>query len=73
MHTHGIHFQVLERTGGRNNLTATEGGWKDTVLVLPNEIVKVIVPFGGNLGKYVLHCHNLEHEDDGMMLQYQLN
>jgi blue copper oxidase len=73
MHIHGIHFQILQRTGGRNNLTATEGGWKDTVLVLPNEIVKVIVPFGGNLGKYVLYCHNLEHEDDGMMLQHQLN
>ncbi len=73
MHIHGIHFQVLQRIGGRNNLTATEGGWKDTVLVLPNEIVTAIVPFGGNPGKFVLHCHNLEHEDDGMMLQYQLN
>ena len=73
IHTHGIYFQVLQRTGGRNNLTATQGGWKDTVLVLPNEIVKVIVSFGDNRGKYVLHCHNLEHEDDGMMLQYQLN
>ena len=73
IHIHGLHFQVLQRNGGRNNLTATEGGWKDTVLVLPNEIVKVIVPFGSYAGKYVFHCHNLEHEDDGMMLQYQLN
>jgi len=72
MHLHGVHFQVLERSGGRGQLIASEGGYKDTVLVLPRETVKIIIPFATLAGVFVFHCHNLEHEDDGMMLQYQL-
>lgn len=72
MHLHGVHFQVLERSGGRGELIASESGYKDTVLVLPGEIVKVLVPFAELKGVFVFHCHNLEHEDDGMMLQYRL-
>jgi blue copper oxidase len=73
MHLHGVFFQVLQRSGGRANLTVSENGWKDTVLVMPGETVKILVPFENNTGKFVFHCHNLEHEDDGMMLQYQLS
>jgi blue copper oxidase len=73
IHLHGVHFQVLERTGGRGQLIASESGWKDTVLLLPQEKVKLIVPFASLTGVFVFHCHNLEHEDDGMMLQYQLS
>lgn len=72
MHIHGVQFQVLNRVGGRNSLIASEKGWKDTVLVLPNEKVRVIMTFGSNIGVFMLHCHNLEHEDDGMMLQYEI-
>ncbi len=72
MHLHGVFFQVLQRTGGRGSLIASETGWKDTVLVMPGETVQIIIPFESNLGKFVFHCHNLEHEDDGMMLQYEL-
>ena len=73
IHLHGVHFQVLERTGGRGQLIASESGWKDTILLLPQEKVKLIIPFASLSGVFVFHCHNLEHEDDGMMLQYQLN
>jgi len=73
MHLHGVFFQVLDRTGGRGTRIASESGWKDTVLVMPGETVRVLVPFESNTGKFVFHCHNLEHEDDGMMLQYQLS
>lgn len=73
MHLHGTFFQVLQRSGGRNRLIASENGWKDTILVMPGETVKVIIPFENLKGKFVFHCHNLEHEDDGMMLQYQLS
>lgn len=73
MHLHGVLFRVLDRSGGRGNLIASENGWKDTVLVMPGEKVSVMVSFENNAGKFVFHCHNLEHEDDGMMLQYQLN
>lgn len=72
MHLHGVFFQVLQRIGGRGSLIASETGWKDTVLVMPGETVQIIIPFESNLGKFVFHCHNLEHEDDGMMLQYEL-
>jgi len=69
MHIHGVQFQILERIGGRG-IIPSEQGWKDVVLVLPGEKVKLIIPFGSFPGKFVFHCHNLEHEDDGMMLQY---
>ena len=72
MHFHGNHFQILERTGGRGKLIATEKGWKDTVMLMPGEKVKVITTFSQFKGKYVLHCHNLEHEDSGMMLNFEI-
>ncbi|MEO5599380.1 MAG: multicopper oxidase domain-containing protein [Cyclobacteriaceae bacterium] len=72
MHIHGVQFQVLGRTGGRGSLVATEQGWKDTVLVMPGENVKVIMTFPQDKGVFVFHCHNLEHEDDGMMLNYEI-
>lgn len=72
MHIHGIQFQVLDRTGGRNTLIPTESGWKDTVMVMPGEKVRIIMIFHQNKGKYVVHCHNLEHEEDGMMLQFEV-
>ncbi|MBO3459399.1 multicopper oxidase domain-containing protein [Aetokthonos hydrillicola Thurmond2011] len=60
-----------------------EAGWKDTVLVNPYEIIRLIVPFGaqaaenlpfGNsfTGTYVWHCHMLGHEDNEMMLPYEV-
>ena len=72
MHVHGVQFQVLERMGGRNKLLVTEKGWKDTVLLMPGEKVRVIMTFPSYTGVFVLHCHNLEHEDDGMMLNYKI-
>jgi blue copper oxidase len=72
MHIHGVQFQVLHRMGGRNEIIASEKGWKDTVLVMPGENVKVIMTFPQHTGVFVFHCHNLEHEDDGMMLNYKI-
>jgi FtsP/CotA-like multicopper oxidase with cupredoxin domain len=42
-------------------------GWKDTVLVAPGETVRVLIRYQHYAGPYVHHCHNLEHEDNGMM------
>ena len=72
MHFHGNHFQILERTGGRGKLIATEKGWKDTVMLMPGEKVKVITTFSQFKGRYVVHCLNLEHEDSGMMLNFEI-
>jgi FtsP/CotA-like multicopper oxidase with cupredoxin domain len=72
VHMHAAHFQVLSRTGGRARIEPWESGWKDTVLVLPEERVEVIVRFDRHRGLFLLHCHNLEHEDMGMMLNFQV-
>src|SRR5688500_8206665 len=72
MHIHGVQFQVLHRMGGRNEIIASEKGWKDTVLVMAGEKVKVIMTFPEYRGVFVFHCHNLEHEDDGMMLNFRI-
>lgn len=73
MHLHGVQFQILSRTGGRNALSPLESGWKDMVLCMPGEKVKIIIPFNAYTGKFMYHCHNLEHEDTGMMGQFQVN
>lgn len=44
-----------------------EQGWKDTIRVDGGQLVRVAGQFGGGNGRYVYHCHILEHEDEGMM------
>ena len=66
MHMHGAHFRVLSRSGPA---TPTDAGWKDTVLVRVGETVDVALKFA-KPGLFVFHCHNLEHEDHGMMLNF---
>jgi blue copper oxidase len=70
MHIHGVQFQVIERIGGV--VEPYEKGWKDTVLVKKGEKVKVIMRFSNEKGVFLLHCHNLEHEDDGMMMNFEI-
>lgn len=72
MHVHGVLFQVYSRNGN-TSLQPNDKGWKDTVLVNPNETVSVLAKFNDYSGIYLLHCHNLEHEDDGMMLNIQID
>jgi blue copper oxidase len=71
MHIHAVQFQVISRKGGRGIIMPHETGWKDTVLVGPGEKVQLIMKFEQR-GKFVFHCHNLEHEDDGMMLNFEV-
>lgn len=68
-HIHGVQFQVLDRNGEKP--PANEQGWKDTVLVYPGETVRVIAGFYYE-GIYMYHCHILEHEDSGMMGQFEV-
>jgi FtsP/CotA-like multicopper oxidase with cupredoxin domain len=67
IHLHATHFRVLERTGGRGQVMPWEVGLKDTVLMQPDETVKIAVQFTAHRGLFLVHCHNLEHEDVGMM------
>jgi FtsP/CotA-like multicopper oxidase with cupredoxin domain len=70
-HVHATSFQVVSRTSGP--LGAQDLGWKDTVLTWPGEAVTLAIRFEQYAGLYVLHCHNLEHEDAGMMLNLEVS
>ncbi len=85
MHLHGFRFRVLERRNSPSQVaetrvdeegrTATDLGWKDTVLVWPGETVRIAIGFSHDLDGeqlYLFHCHILEHEDAGMMINYKV-
>lgn len=80
IHLHGQQFQILSREieGMRQEeyKTVSEGfidsGWKDTVLVMPGEEIIIAKPFEDYKGLFLYHCHNLEHEDLGMMRQFYI-
>jgi bilirubin oxidase len=70
-HIHGVQFLILDRDGKKP--PAYEQGWKDTVMVLPQETVRLIMQFRDFSDPhlpYMYHCHILEHEDMGMMGQF---
>jgi len=72
VHVHGASFQVLSRSGGRNRTFPWEGGWKDTVLLEDRETVEILIRFEAYRGVYLIHCHKLEHEDMGMMSNFEV-
>jgi suppressor of ftsI/bilirubin oxidase len=85
VHLHGFPFRMLERRGSpelvrrlavdKSGLAAQETGWKDTFVLWPGERVRVAIDFTHDYpGEqvYMLHCHNLEHEDQGMMLNVRI-
>jgi FtsP/CotA-like multicopper oxidase with cupredoxin domain len=67
MHLHGMFFQVLETEG----VPPLARGWKDTVNVKSHNRVRVAVRFGG-AGRWMYHCHILEHVERGMMGELEL-
>ena len=78
MHVHGLQFRVMAREVSRRfaNAYATveaghvDAGWKDTVLVMPGERVRILLHFSDYPGLFLYHCHMLEHEDSGLMRNY---
>ncbi len=81
MHLHGRQFQIQSRTilpsQASNWETVRYGyvdeGWKDTLLLMPGESVTFLVKHGPHLGLFMYHCHNLEHEDMGMMRNFRID
>lgn len=81
IHIHGPQFQVIKRTIEPDRATAWEGvrhgytdeGWKDTFLLMPGETAFVLIKFSRYPGTFLYHCHNLEHEDMGMMRNFQID
>ncbi len=88
IHLHLVRFQLLDRRridsaaylddksivlmGDVVLPAAHEAGWKDTIQVPPGTMTRIIVPFVGYTGRYVWHCHVLEHEDNEMMRPYEV-
>jgi spore coat protein A len=88
IHLHLVRFQILDRrpidvstmtydkklvyTGDAVPPEANEAGWKDTVRATPGASTRIIVKFEGYAGRYVWHCHILEHEDNEMMRPYEV-
>ncbi len=78
MHLHGEQFQIIKReVNSRSQSTyqtvnkgLIDGGWRDTILVMPGEKVTLLKPFNDFTGLFMYHCHNLEHEDMGMMRNF---
>jgi len=62
-HLHGFRFQILDRNG----VPEKDRRWKDTVNVPKHETVRFVVKFDDFPGKWMYHCHILDHEDHGMM------
>ncbi|MES1257981.1 MAG: multicopper oxidase domain-containing protein, partial [Acidobacteriota bacterium] len=77
IHLHLVRFQILDRrpfdlftyrnetrlryTAAAIPPDANEAGWKDTVRAEPGMVTRIIVRFEGYAGRYVWHCHILEH------------
>ena len=88
IHLHLVRFQILDRrridaftylnsgelryTGPATPPAAFEAGWKDTVRADPKMVTRIIVRFEGFKGRYVWHCHVLEHEDNEMMRPFDV-
>jgi len=88
IHLHLVRFQLLDRRrldsaaflddrsivfmGDTTAPKPEETGWKDTIQVPPGTMTRIVVPFHGYAGRYVWHCHVLEHEDNEMMRPYEI-
>ena len=87
IHLHLVRFQILDRrhfepwtyqTRTSSSFwppeppAPNEAGWKDTVRADGKMVTRIIVPFEGYTGRYVWHCHLLEHEDNEMMRPYEV-
>ena len=70
MHIHGVRFRILDRSAGDAPADLRHGlidvGFKDTFPIFPGERVRLLVA-PTEPGLFLYHCHNLEHEDAGMM------
>lgn len=80
IHIHQVQFNILERDVSDMDPdvwnSVKEGfiddGWQDTVLLMPGMKIKIIMRFEDFKGLFLYHCHNLEHEDMGMMRNYKI-
>ncbi len=70
VHIHLVQFQVININGIPQD--PAWHGWKDTFVAPVNGEITVMARFSGYTGRYLMHCHNLEHEDLGMMADFEI-
>ena len=75
VHIHLVDFKMLTRNG--KPVFSYEQGPKDVTFVGENETIRAIMRFGtagdpSTNGRYMIHCHNLPHEDHDMMTQFRV-
>jgi FtsP/CotA-like multicopper oxidase with cupredoxin domain len=68
-HIHGFQFQVIDRDGKPEPFRS----WKDTINVPKHSTVRIVIRLADFAGKWMYHCHILDHEDHGMMGIFELN
>ncbi|GBD91074.1 multicopper oxidase mco [bacterium BMS3Abin04] len=80
VHIHQLQFRIVDRSSNNNSTLwqslkdgFIDNGWKDTFLLLPGMKVKILISFKDFPGLFLYHCHNLEHEDMGMMRNYLIS
>ncbi len=80
IHIHQVQFNILEYDTSEMDVMVwnsikdgfIDEGWQDTVLLMPGMKIKIIMRFSDFKGLFVYHCHNLEHEDMGMMRNFKI-
>lgn len=70
LHIHLVDFRILSRNGAPP--FPWELGPKDTAYVGENETIETVMRFEHQRGRYMVHCHNLPHEDHDMMVQFSV-
>lgn len=74
IHVHQVQFQVVNRDDGAGGIRGPEPwetGYKDTVIAYPGEITRIRAHFDIK-GRYVWHCHIVDHEDNEMMRPFEV-
>ncbi len=70
VHIHLVEGRILSRNGVAPPIH--ESGRKDVYVLKPGEKVRVLLRFSDFTGKYMMHCHNLTHEDHAMMIRFDV-
>jgi len=73
VHIHFEEGQILARNGSASNVPAWEGGRKDVYRLRPGGSVTLTMQFRDWGGMYMEHCHNTVHEDNAMLVRWEIN
>ncbi|SRX55074.1 multicopper oxidase family protein [Aequorivita sp. CIP111184] len=80
VHIHQLQFNIINRNienVDQNLWNAVKDGfidegWQDSVYLLPGMYMDLVMRFEDFKGLFLYHCHNLEHEDMGMMRNFKI-